>query len=350
MRRWEPAAERRGSISNMYLLYDFAENLPSLLKSFLERVTIGLDKMHSTTMQPYGVSMYALFKTFRVHQWSKNFLLFAALIFSKNLLDFHLGTQVLLGFFSFCLLSSAVYLINDVIDAEKDKLHPVKRDRPIASGKVSKRMAMTAFGGLVLGSFLSALLLEKTGEFLCLLLAYLALNVVYTFFLKRMVVADVVSLAVGFLIRVQAGGTVIAMPISPWLVLCTFFTASFLACCKRRSELALAEGSPEAREVLSDYSFQLLDILVAVTASASLLTYALYSVAEKTIEYFGSSGLIYTLPVVLFGIGRYIFLVYHRQAGEDPAAVIPKDIGVVMAVLLWISIIFIVVYGRVVAS
>jgi len=290
--------------------------------------------------------MLGLFKAIRVHQWTKNFLIFAALIFSKKLTDIHLFTQTLYAFFSFCLLSSSVYILNDIFDAAKDRLHPVKRLRPIASGKVKKRTALTAAFVLAAGSLALTVGLDREEGFVSILACYLALNICYSLFLKRIVVADVLVLAIGFLLRIKAGGAAIQVDLSPWLILCTFFTASFLACCKRRSELALAEGSPEAREVLADYSFQILDVLIAMTASVSLMTYALYTVADETVKKFGTTGIIYTLPVVLFGMGRYIFLVYKRKAGEDPAADILKDGGVIVAVILWLAIALSAVYGE----
>jgi 4-hydroxybenzoate polyprenyltransferase len=194
-------------------------------------------------------------------------------------------------------------------------------------------------------SFGWTLLLDRTLEFAFILGCYLAVNICYDFFLKKMVVADVITIAIGFLIRVKAGGAAIDEPISQWLILCTFFTASFLACCKRRSELALAEDAPEAREVLADYSFSILDVLIGVTASLSIMTYALYTVSEHTVEAFGTVGIIYTLPTVLYGIGRYIFLVYSRREGEDPAAVILTDRGIIAAVVLWLAIALFAVYG-----
>ncbi len=284
-------------------------------------------------------------RAIRVHQWSKNFLLFAALIFAKKLDDLPLALQAVLAFFSFCLLSSAVYLFNDVIDADKDRLHPKKQNRPIASGRISKKTALFAAAVLVAASVTGVVCLDNSSAFALILTCYLLLNISYTFILKKTVVADVIVIAVGFLLRVQAGGAAIDVRISHWLILCTFFTATFLACCKRRSELALAEGSPEAREVLAHYSFQMLDVLVAITASSSIMTYALYSVATETQKYFGSADLIYTIPVVLFGLGRYTYLVYERKAGEDPAAVILKDPGIIAAVLIWLGIALYVVYG-----
>jgi 4-hydroxybenzoate polyprenyltransferase len=289
--------------------------------------------------------MLGLIKTCRIHQWSKNFLIFAALIFSKNLSNEAYLLQTVFAFFSFCLLSSSVYLLNDVIDAEKDRLHPTKRRRPIAAGQVSKGLALVTAVCLAASSVVLAVFIEETKEFSLIIGAYLATNICYSAFLKKVVIADIVTLAIGFLFRIKAGGAVINVSLSPWLILCTFFTAAFLTCCKRRSELSQIEGEPEARKVLADYSFQILDVLIAMTASASMMTYALYTVAEETVQGLGTTGIIYTLPVVLFGMGRYIFLVYRRKAGEDPAADILKDPGVVLAVVLWLAIAFFAVYG-----
>ena len=289
--------------------------------------------------------MIGLIKTMRIHQWSKNFLVFAALIFSKNLSDTDLVFQAALAFGCFCLLSSAVYLFNDVLDVEKDRLHPKKRKRPIATGVVSIPVALGCAVLLGIMSFGLALFVDNGLHLSFILGGYLFINVCYCLVLKRVVIADVLTLAVGFLLRIKAGGVAVSVPLSPWLILCTFFLASFLAICKRRSELALTENSTGARTVLSDYSFPILDVLVAVTASVSIMTYALYTVAAETVGQFGTTGIIYTLPVVLFGMGRYIFLVYQREEGEDPAAVIMRDGGIILAVVLWLAIAIFAVYG-----
>jgi len=289
--------------------------------------------------------MIGLIKTMRIHQWTKNSLIFAALIFSKNLSNTDLLLRAVVAFCSFCLLSSAVYIVNDVLDADKDRLHPKKRNRPIAAGKVP---IPAALGFAVLLAILSFVIASRVGEGYTLLLilgGYLFINACYCLVLKRVVIADVLTLAVGFLLRIKAGGVAVGVPLSPWLILCTFFLASFLAICKRRSELALTGEAAGARTVLADYSFPILDVLVAVTASVSLMTYALYTVAAETVNHFDTTGIIYTLPVVLFGIGRYIFLVYQRKEGEDPAAVILTDGGIILAVVLWLAIAIFAVYG-----
>ncbi len=289
--------------------------------------------------------MIGLIKTMRIHQWTKNFLIFAVLIFSKNLSNTELVLQAVVAFFSFCLLSSAVYVVNDVLDAEKDRLHPKKRNRPIAAGKLSRAAALGSAVLLGILSFAIASRVDQGLQLSLILGGYLFVNVCYCFVLKRVVIADVLTVAVGFLLRIKAGGVAVGVPLSPWLILCTFFLASFLAICKRRSELALTENSADARTVLADYSFPILDVLVAVTASVSIMTYALYTVAVETVDQFGTKGIIYTLPVVLFGIGRYIFLVYQRKEGEDPAAVIFTDGGIILAVILWVAIAIFAVYG-----
>lgn len=289
--------------------------------------------------------MIGLIKTMRIHQWSKNFLIFAALIFSKNLSNTDLALQAVVAFCSFCLLSSAVYVFNDVLDVDKDRLHPKKRNRPIAAGKVPIPAAIGCAVLLGILSFVIAWGVDRGIQLSLILGGYLLVNVFYCLVLKRVVIADVLTVAVGFLLRIKAGGVAVSVPLSPWLILCTFFLASFLAICKRRSELALTENSAGARTVLADYSFPILDVLVAVTASVSIMTYALYTVAAETVDQFGTTGIIYTLPVVLFGVGRYIFLVYQRKEGEDPAAVILTDGGIILAVILWLAMAIFAVYG-----
>jgi 4-hydroxybenzoate polyprenyltransferase len=158
------------------------------------------------------------------------------------------------------------------------------------------------------------------------------------------VVADVISVSFGFLLRVAAGGFVIGAELSPWLILCTFFAACMIACCKRRAELLSAGDSKAARAVLADYSLPFLDLFITIAASASMITYALYTVSDRTVAFLGTGDLIYTIPLVLYGLLRYLFLVYRYRKGEDPAVLIARDFGMIVAILLWLGLSFIIVY------
>ncbi len=283
-------------------------------------------------------------KTLRLHQWTKNLLIFAALVFSRNLGDAALASRAALAFLAFCFISSSVYIVNDLLDAERDRLHPIKRHRPIASKQLKP---IPALMGAILLLAAALVLSWSTGSgpvFLAVLGGYFALNLAYSSFLKKVVVADVITIAIGFLLRVMAGGLAIGVEVSHWLILCTFFAAFMLASCKRRAELASAGESSESRAVLADYTLPLIDIFIAISATATLMTYALYTVSERTIHEFGTTDLIFTIPVVLYGIGRYLFLVYRRRAGEDPAAILLKDSGMIISVLLWFGLAFLILY------
>jgi 4-hydroxybenzoate polyprenyltransferase len=281
----------------------------------------------------------------RLHQWTKNLLVFAALIFSQNLGHGDMVGRTVLAFLAFCFLSSSVYIINDILDAERDRAHPVKRFRPIASGKLKPGIAF--FGAILLLALagLIAWRLDGGPPFLKVLGGYFLLNLAYSLFLKKMVVADVIIIAFGFLLRVAAGGLIISVALSHWLIMCTFFVATMLACCKRRAELASAGDSKEARAVLADYSLPLLDLFITMSASATLMAYALYTVSDRTIAVFHTTHLIYTVPLVMYGMGRYLFLVYRKNVGEDPAATLIKDPGLIIAVLLWLAMTYILLYG-----
>jgi 4-hydroxybenzoate polyprenyltransferase len=288
--------------------------------------------------------LLALIKTFRIHQWTKNLLVFAALVFSLNLDDPAKLVKAVYAFLAFCFLSSSVYVINDLLDAERDRAHPVKRHRPIASGRLNTRDALA--GALVL--FALAILLARSvrggPEFMSVLGGYFVLNLAYSTTLKKVVVADVMVIAFGFLLRVAAGGLAIGVEVSHWLILCTFFVATMLACCKRRSEMASLENNSDTRAVLADYSLTLLDIYIAISATATVLAYALYTVAERTLKEFKTAALIYTVPVVMYGISRYLFLVYRRRAGEDPAAVLIRDPGMILVILIWSALVCGILY------
>lgn len=280
----------------------------------------------------------AFIKTLRIHQWTKNFLVFAALLFSRNVGDSALVLKTVMTFLAFCFLSSSVYVINDLLDAERDRKHPVKRFRPIASGRLKRRPALLGAIGLLAVAGLLAIKASSDWVFLSMLGGYFVMNLAYSTVLKKVVVADVMVIAFGFLLRVEAGGWVIGVEVSYWLIMCTFFVATMLASCKRRAELEAAGDSNEARGVLADYTLPLLDIFIAMSATSTLLAYALYTVAERTVHEFNTTALIYTVPVVMYGLGRYLFLVYCRRAGEDPAAVLMKDASLIAAILFWLGL------------
>jgi len=247
-------------------------------------------------------------------------------------------------FVAFCLASSCVYLVNDVVDRHEDARHPVKRSRPIASGRLSVGAAVAAAVVLAATALAVVWLLPTHVRIARLdarpgpvvLAAYLGLNVVYTFFLKRVAIADVTCVALGFLIRVASGPKVVGLEVSSWLILCTLFGALFLALAKRRGELLVTDGTGGGRSVLSDYSPQALDLLVGMAATATLLCYSIYTVAPDTVAKFRTDHLLYTVPFVFFALGRYLLLLFRRQRGEDPAAVLFSDRGMLAAIGGWL--------------
>jgi 4-hydroxybenzoate polyprenyltransferase len=251
---------------------------------------------------------------------------------------------VALLFAAFCLASSSVYLVNDVFDREEDARHPVKRRRPIASGRLPIPAAWAAAAALAAAALLLAWFLPTDVRVTPLelrpgpivLSAYLALNLAYTSLLKRVVIADVTCVALGFLLRVASGPKVAGLEVSSWLVLCTFFGALFLALAKRRGELLVTGGNGGGRSVLDHYSPQALDLLVAMAGTATLLCYSIYTVAPETVAKFHTDHLLYTVPFVFFGLGRYLLLLFRRHRGEDPAAVLFSDPGMLVAIAGWL--------------
>lgn len=256
-------------------------------------------------------------------------------------------------FLAFCLAASCIYLVNDIADREEDRKHPVKCHRPIAAGTLSVATARVAAVAIAALALLLVWFLP-TGVRITrwslrpgpvLLAAYLVLNLLYTSALKRVAIADVTCVALGFLIRVVSGPMVAeddktpghSLDVSSWLILCTFFGALFLACAKRRGELLVTQSTGGGRSVLDDYSPQALDLLVGMAGAATLLCYSIYTVSDATVKKFGSDHLLYTIPFVFFGMGRYLLLLYRRQRGEDPAAVLFGDKGMVIAIAGWLA-------------
>lgn len=277
----------------------------------------------------------------RIRHWVKNLLVFAPLLFSSRLLEIDaLGTAAV-TFAAFCLCASGLYVINDIVDREHDLHHPRKRNRPIAAGTVAVAPAAVLAGALLAAGLAIAAL---TGlAVLYALAAYVALVVSYSLLFKRFVVLDVMVLAGGFLIRVIAGGVAVSLPISRWLLLATFFLSLFLGFCKRRHEFALAEHD-EHRAVLDVYSRELLDIFIVVTVTLAIITYSLYTVDAGTIAKTGTDALILTIPPVVFGLLRYLYIVYRENSGGDPVAAITHDRPIIAAVIVWAIVVVAVLH------
>ncbi|MEZ0241355.1 MAG: decaprenyl-phosphate phosphoribosyltransferase [Chloroflexota bacterium] len=276
----------------------------------------------------------ALAVSLRPRQWTKNLLVFAGLLFSGNLLDPRLVGRSALAFLLFCLLSGGIYLINDVLDAERDRSHPQKRHRPVASGRLSATVALAAGIGLLLGGSLAAFVLSP--PFGVVAVAYAALLSAYSAGLKHLVIVDALVIAAGFVLRAMAGVVVLDVDFSHWFLLCTSLLALFLTFGKRRHELiALEGGAAEHRPILSEYSPQLLDQMIAVVTASTLMAYALYTVAPETQARLGTTLLPLTIPFVLYGIFRYLYLLYRRDLGGNPSEHLLTDRALLLDVALW---------------
>jgi len=287
----------------------------------------------------------ALFVSLRPKQWFKNLLVFAGLVFSRNLFDLTNFVRSLGGFVAFCLLSGAVYLVNDLVDVDKDRLHPLKRFRPIASGRLTpgaaKVLAAVAAALALAGGF------ALDWRFGVIGLSYFLMQLAYSFKLKHMVVLDVMTVAAGFALRAVAGTVLVHVMISSWLFVCSILFALFIALAKRRHELLFLEGGGTAhRAVLENYSEALLDQMMAVATSSTIIAYCLYTIAPETTAKFGTHNLILTVPFVLYGIYRYLYLVYRKEMGGAPERVLLTDVPLMADVLLWMASVVAAIYVK----
>ena len=270
----------------------------------------------------------------RPKQWTKNLLLFAGLLFTLDSAhsagDFQ---RTALGFVLFSLLSSVVYLINDVADRESDRLHPRKRRRPIAAGELSPAAALAAAGVIGVGGLALCFLLNL--RFGLVASVYFALTLLYSFHFKHVVLLDVLLLAAGFVLRAIAGAVLIGVGISPWLILCTLMLALFLGLSKRRAEIIATQqsGTPGTRRILDEYSPEMLDQMIVIVTSSCLMSYALYTIQSTAAVH--HHYLMATIPFVIYGIFRYLYLMHRHSLGESPDAVLLEDRPMLVNVLLW---------------
>jgi len=281
--------------------------------------------------------MWELFRALRPQQWIKNLFVYAPLIFSQNVLNQALVLRATLAFLAFCLISSAVYLLNDLRDIEEDRQHPLKAHRPLASGRLKRSTAVAALAIIAPAGFLVALLVNRSFVFIAL--GYFALQIAYTLWLKHVVILDIFVVASGFLLRVVAGGFAIRVYLSSWLLICTTLLALFLAMGKRRHEIVLMEGRAAShRPILKEYNIYLLDQMISVVTASTLLAYCLYTISEETVAKFGTRNLIFTVPFVLYGIFRYLYLIHQKAEGGTPESLIIRDKPLLAAIALWIGV------------
>ena len=300
----------------------------------------------------------------RVHQWIKNGFVFVPLLFSQHLFDLNYFLDALSAFIVFCFASSAIYVINDIIDVEADRAHPVKKNRPLPSGDISTVAALvTASLMLVLVLWL---MMYFDNEFILFVIGFIVLNVLYSFWLKNIVLLDIFSIAAGFSIRVLAGAFAIQVPISSWLILTTMFISLFLGVMKRRSELVLVsenskqnlktgfiaaentykndKNGTQSRKVLREYSLNFADQMATIAAAGVIICYALYSVAPRTVSIFQTESLIYTTPFVVFGIFRFMYLEYIGGKAENTTRLIATDLYMIFDVILYILVTIVIIY------
>ena len=285
-----------------------------------------------------------LLRTWRPVQWTKNLFVLAPAVFAGALDDPELAVRAGIAFAAFCALSSCVYVLNDLVDRERDRLHPIKRDRPLAAGTLTPPVAAASAGLLLAGALGASAWLSVS--FLTLALVYLALNLFYSMALKHLVIVDVMAVALGYVLRVMAGGEAVGVPVSDWLLLCTVFLALFLVVSKRRHELvSLAENAAGQRRVLSSYSPTFLDQMINVVTASTLISYALYTTAPETEAKFGGRGFVYTIPFALFGIFRYLYLTYQVDDPRNPTETMLRDVPFLLNLALWGAAVAVIVYG-----
>lgn len=287
----------------------------------------------------------ALLETMRPRQWTKNLFVFAGIVFARRLGDPAAVVESVAAFCLFCLLSSSVYIINDIADAEQDRSHPTKKGRPIASGRLSVSGGVTS--AIVMAGMSLGLSFTLTRAFALIAVTYVALNLLYSFGLKRVVILDVLCIAVFFVLRAAAGAAAISVVISHWLLMCTILLALFIALSKRRHELVLLENNAaEHRAILTEYSPYLLDQMIAVVTASTLMAYCLYTVDARTVKEIGTDRLLYTIPCVIFGIFRYLYLIHQKGEGGNPDRIIISDRPFFINLLLWAVVAAGVVYWR----
>lgn len=292
-----------------------------------------------TSEQDLLQTLKYLLLAMRPKQWTKNGVVFIAVIFAHRLTH---PTDVLLGLLGvliFCVVSGVVYLINDLVDIEKDRQHPYKRKRPLASGKLQPRVAMIAAGVLGIGSIILSFLLSPL--FAVAVVVYLAENLLYSFYLKNVVLLDLFGVAGGFLLRAVGGAWVIAAPISPWLYLCTILGALFMILGKRRHELLVLESSATShRKILGEYTREFLEELISIVSSAVLVSYALYTY----FAYPTTHAMMATVPFAIYGVFRYLYLVHLKNEGGAPEEILLRDMPLIINIVLWVVTAGVVLY------
>lgn len=284
-----------------------------------------------------------LIKSMRPHQWAKNLLIFGPLLFALKLWHLPSVLSSLVVFVAFCVLSGSIYILNDLIDLEQDRLHPHKCHRPIASGRLPPQIARRIWPILVIVAIMITLIISWTSALIAI--SYFGLNLAYTLRIKHLPYLDVLTIATGFLLRVMIGTTAIQVEISRWLLPCTFALALYLALGKRRHELSIY-GNQGTRPVLSRYNIKQLDLALGIVASLTVLAYCGYTLDPSTIRKFHTPYLTYTIPMIVFGIVRFLQLMERGVHTESPTQELLKDIPSLFNVILWVLAVIYILYFR----
>ena len=279
--------------------------------------------------------MHDLLRLMRPHQWVKNSFVLTGLLFGHAWHDPALVTKVIIAFVAFCLTSSTIYIINDIVDIEQDKHHPTKRNRPLPSGKLT--IPTAAIFAVFLGATAFTLAYFASPTVMLILLIYAVMNIAYSLKLKHVVILDVFIIATGFMLRILAGTLGLGIPPSQWLLLCGLMVTLFLGFSKRRAEIiALSDDKSAHRKVLEQYSAVLLDKIIVITGAGLIMSYSLYTMNPETIRIHGTANLIYTVPFVIYGVFRYIFLLHHQSSGGDPSKDLVRDPHMLIVLLAWL--------------
>ncbi|HEY9166746.1 MAG TPA: decaprenyl-phosphate phosphoribosyltransferase [Candidatus Kryptonia bacterium] len=292
------------------------------------------------------MSIRRYIRLMRTEQWVKNVFVLVPLIFSKNLFNLPMLTETIVTFVSFCFAASGVYVINDIADRELDRIHPVKRNRPIASGEIPVLNGWAFALLLLLITFSLQTFASIAPSARAAIVLYIILNLFYSFLLKQVVLLDVFVIAIGFIIRITAGGFAIGVKISSWLVMTTLFISIFLGVAKRRGEYVNVTGDESSRKVLAKYDLSLIDQILSISAASVIITYALYTVSERTVRAFGTEALIFTTVFVVYGIFRYLYLIHKSGLGENPTKVLLTDKPTVVNIVFYIISVVTIIYYR----
>lgn len=288
-------------------------------------------------------SLVLYLKLLRIPQWIKNIILFAGLIFGKKIGDVQALSAALAAFFLFSIVASCQYAINDYLDREEDSRHPEKKTRPLASGELDAGFALFLTGIILPLSLVASYVLSPA--FAGIVGFYLVFNIFYSKYLKHMVILDVMSISIGFMLRAIAGAIVVGVAFSSWLLLCTFMLSLFWGFSKRRGELHLLEqDAGKHRKILSEYSISFLDLMMSIVATMTLMSYVMYTISPSTIENLGTDKMVYTVPIVVYSIFRSLYIIYIKNMGHNPTRAILTDRAVLVSGVLWLVVVFFLMY------